>query len=184
MIITCDNCNTSFELEDNLVKDDGSKVRCTNCDHVFMAHPGTDADESDVIELSDLDMELEMEDAPSLDGESQEDEDADLAFSLDTEDESDALDLSDLEKMLEMEQPEEPSVDIDEEESLLFLLSGTMIVIYQILISTPLMDNKVEIFSIDERIILYAPSLILFAAFASKSYCLTNKDRLRNRGRP
>ena len=39
MIITCDKCSTSFNLDDFLVKEDGSKVRCSICKHVFTAYP-------------------------------------------------------------------------------------------------------------------------------------------------
>ncbi len=39
MIITCSNCNTSFNLNDSLVKDTGSKVRCSKCKYVFRAFP-------------------------------------------------------------------------------------------------------------------------------------------------
>ena len=44
MIITCDECSTSFRLDESLLKDEGSKVRCSLCKHVFTAFPrGTDA---------------------------------------------------------------------------------------------------------------------------------------------
>jgi pilus assembly protein FimV len=116
MIITCDNCNTRFELEDNLVKEGGSKVRCTNCDNVFVAHPETQSEESDTLDLSDLDMELEMEEVESPDGESQTGENEDIVLGVASEDESDMLDLSDLEKLLEVDHSEEPSDDPDAEE--------------------------------------------------------------------
>ncbi len=44
MIITCDECSTSFRLDESLLKDEGSKVRCSQCKHVFTAFPpGADA---------------------------------------------------------------------------------------------------------------------------------------------
>ncbi|MEE4362453.1 MAG: DUF3426 domain-containing protein [Desulfotignum sp.] len=44
MIITCDECSTSFRLDESLLKDEGSKVRCSLCKHVFTAFPpGNDA---------------------------------------------------------------------------------------------------------------------------------------------
>jgi pilus assembly protein FimV len=39
MIITCDACNTSFNLDDKLLKTTGSKVRCSICANVFTAFP-------------------------------------------------------------------------------------------------------------------------------------------------
>jgi len=39
MIVTCENCSTSYEMEDGLIKEAGSKVRCSKCRHVFIVHP-------------------------------------------------------------------------------------------------------------------------------------------------
>ncbi|MFH2057613.1 MAG: zinc-ribbon domain-containing protein [Pseudomonadota bacterium] len=39
MIITCEKCSTNFNLDDSLVKDTGSKVRCSLCKHIFTAYP-------------------------------------------------------------------------------------------------------------------------------------------------
>ncbi|HKK98689.1 MAG TPA: DUF3426 domain-containing protein [Desulfotignum sp.] len=39
MIITCDECATSFRLDESLLKEEGSKVRCSLCRHVFTAFP-------------------------------------------------------------------------------------------------------------------------------------------------
>ena len=39
MIITCDECSTRFRLDESLLKDEGSKVRCSLCKHVFTAFP-------------------------------------------------------------------------------------------------------------------------------------------------
>jgi predicted Zn finger-like uncharacterized protein len=39
MIIECDNCRTTFNLEENLLGKEGSKVRCSICRHVFFAYP-------------------------------------------------------------------------------------------------------------------------------------------------
>jgi pilus assembly protein FimV len=35
MIITCEACNTSFNLDDKMLKATGSKVRCSVCSRVF-----------------------------------------------------------------------------------------------------------------------------------------------------
>ncbi|OQY04670.1 MAG: hypothetical protein B6I22_08940 [Desulfobacteraceae bacterium 4572_123] len=39
MIITCSKCETSFNLNENLLKPSGSKVRCSKCKYVFIAYP-------------------------------------------------------------------------------------------------------------------------------------------------
>ena len=39
MIITCGKCNTSYELDESLVKETGTQVRCANCQSVFTAYP-------------------------------------------------------------------------------------------------------------------------------------------------
>ena len=39
MIIICKECSTSFNLDDSLVKESGSKCRCSVCKHIFTAYP-------------------------------------------------------------------------------------------------------------------------------------------------
>ena len=39
MIITCNKCSTSFNLDDSLVKEGGSKCRCAVCNHILTAYP-------------------------------------------------------------------------------------------------------------------------------------------------
>ncbi len=39
MIIQCEKCDTKFNLNENLLKESGSKVRCSICKHVFTAFP-------------------------------------------------------------------------------------------------------------------------------------------------
>ena len=39
MIITCEECQTKFSLEQDLLKETGSKIRCSICKHVFTAFP-------------------------------------------------------------------------------------------------------------------------------------------------
>jgi predicted Zn finger-like uncharacterized protein len=38
VIVTCENCDTRFNLDENLVKESGSKVRCSRCHHIFTVH--------------------------------------------------------------------------------------------------------------------------------------------------
>ena len=77
MIITCNKCSTRFNLDDSLVKEEGSKVRCSVCKDTFTAYPlgvksdedtdvssglslATDTDDSDMFEEPS---EFEMEDS-------------------------------------------------------------------------------------------------------------------------
>ena len=39
MIITCEACNTSFNLDDKMIKPSGTKVRCSICANIFTAFP-------------------------------------------------------------------------------------------------------------------------------------------------
>lgn len=39
MIIECKKCNSLFRLDEGLLREDGSKVRCSVCKHVFISYP-------------------------------------------------------------------------------------------------------------------------------------------------
>jgi predicted Zn finger-like uncharacterized protein len=39
MIVTCENCHASYKLDASVLDPAGSRVRCTNCGHVFIAYP-------------------------------------------------------------------------------------------------------------------------------------------------
>ncbi len=39
MFITCQECNTTFRLDERLLKTAGSKVRCSQCQNTFIAYP-------------------------------------------------------------------------------------------------------------------------------------------------
>ena len=45
MIIKCRECNTGFDFNKNLLKESGSKVRCSICKHVFVAYPPVSTEE-------------------------------------------------------------------------------------------------------------------------------------------
>lgn len=51
MIITCKECNTKFALDEKLIKDEGSKVQCSNCSHLFTVYP--QASDAPTIQLTD-----------------------------------------------------------------------------------------------------------------------------------
>jgi predicted Zn finger-like uncharacterized protein len=87
MILTCEKCDTSFNFPDNLIKDTGSKVRCSKCRHIFVAYAGAggapqtpskqdpavgdpsgldDVNVNEIEAMLDLDME-EVKETPSAD---------------------------------------------------------------------------------------------------------------------
>ena len=43
MIITCKECNTNFNLDESLLDEDGSRVRCSMCKDIFFAYPPASA---------------------------------------------------------------------------------------------------------------------------------------------
>ncbi|MEE4604717.1 MAG: DUF3426 domain-containing protein [Desulfobacteraceae bacterium] len=97
MIITCKECNSSFKVDDSLIKETGSKVKCSKCENIFTAYPHSPEDDlfSDTdeqlldsdgsSELSDLDSSLDdlFNDDESLETKTpQEDADEVLGFGL------------------------------------------------------------------------------------------------------
>ena len=42
MIITCEKCYAKFNLDENVLKQTGSKVRCSKCQNIFLAYPPTE----------------------------------------------------------------------------------------------------------------------------------------------
>jgi len=58
MIVTCNECESSFNVGDSLIKADGSKVRCSKCSSVFVVYP--DTSDSEVGEDAD-DFSFEMD---------------------------------------------------------------------------------------------------------------------------
>jgi predicted Zn finger-like uncharacterized protein len=47
VIVTCENCDTKFNLDENLIKESGSKVRCSKCHHIFTVHKLVPVEEPD-----------------------------------------------------------------------------------------------------------------------------------------
>lgn len=47
MIVRCDQCSTKFRLDDAKVKDNGVKVRCSKCKHVFVVYKEVPHEESE-----------------------------------------------------------------------------------------------------------------------------------------
>ena len=38
MLVTCEKCQSKFKLDDDLVKESGTKVRCSNCQDIFAVY--------------------------------------------------------------------------------------------------------------------------------------------------
>ena len=76
MIIECENCRTTFNLEENLLDSEGSKVRCSLCRHVFLAYPPEPDEPADEFE------ETVALDAPFIEEEGPEEvaEEGEVAF--------------------------------------------------------------------------------------------------------
>ncbi|MCK4469991.1 MAG: zinc-ribbon domain-containing protein, partial [Desulfobacterales bacterium] len=145
MIITCEKCYAKFNLDENLLKQTGSKVRCSKCQNIFLAYPpvemerpvepaevseeearGTLETEEEALDLADLNLEAEMELKPEVEEEPEEL----LGLELETEPvaeetpeeaeavleiEEEELDLLDTEKMLDIEEEPEPETGVKEE---------------------------------------------------------------------
>jgi predicted Zn finger-like uncharacterized protein len=61
MILTCNECGAGFNFDENLLKETGSKVRCTKCKNVFTAYPPSSASQPKKIDSA---MENEQPVAP------------------------------------------------------------------------------------------------------------------------
>ncbi|MBW1813472.1 MAG: zinc-ribbon domain-containing protein, partial [Deltaproteobacteria bacterium] len=142
MLITCEECNSGFQLDDSRMKEEGVKVKCSKCSNVFMAYPpssiessGEDAtgmqdfqDEPEGNEENDLDfseMEAMLSSEGDLSLDTSSDEHSDITDSGFGFDETNELDLSDMDQLfkddevseaesLSIEDPEELDLELDE----------------------------------------------------------------------
>ncbi len=65
MIITCSECDTSFNLDSSLIKDKGSKVRCSVCARIFTVYPPEKTEEPS--SLPEPEKDIQSETAPESD---------------------------------------------------------------------------------------------------------------------
>ena len=107
MIVTCNECESSFNIDDGLIKDGGSKVRCSKCSSVFVVRPDTSDAE---LSADTNDFALEMDEDLGTDLESDE-EFGDLAID-DADDE-----LPDLDDMMDFDDEEPTIAEADEDVS-------------------------------------------------------------------
>ena len=98
MIIECEKCHTKFNLDENLLKETGSKVRCSICKYIFTAFPPEA--EPDIEEVSTSKVEETMIMSPE---------------DIPREDEVEPISIEDLPDFEEgpVEIEEEEKVDID-----------------------------------------------------------------------
>ena len=62
MIVDCEKCDSKFNLDDTLIQENGSKVRCSVCKHIFTVFPSQKNDEIDALveETAPLDSPPEL----------------------------------------------------------------------------------------------------------------------------
>jgi predicted Zn finger-like uncharacterized protein len=123
MIVTCQNCDTRFSLNDDLVKKAGSKVRCSKCKHVFMIYP----DEPQELEMLSTDAGSKSTPVPREPRAGAVVRQPSLGDTLDGEAIAGGdLDLSEIEKMLATDgqgeaddwaSPGEPEINVAKEKS-------------------------------------------------------------------
>ena len=53
MIIQCENCNKKFEIQDNLIPDDGRLLECGSCAHQWHYKPITKLELTDEVPIKD-----------------------------------------------------------------------------------------------------------------------------------
>ncbi len=108
MVITCEKCSIRFNLDESLLKKKGSKVRCSQCKHVFMAYPTAPSIKpldlgDDIGEAMEPDKDLGLDETEGL-------EEFRLDDDFDEELEPGELDLEfDLGDDLQLELEEEPA---------------------------------------------------------------------------
>jgi predicted Zn finger-like uncharacterized protein len=100
MIITCKKCSASFNLDENLLKPTGSKVRCSKCNEVFVAYPPKISEKT----KAPVEKASDIEDQPDV-------------KALDTEKKEaagpDDFDFSDMEELLDEEKAAEGEAATD-----------------------------------------------------------------------
>lgn len=62
MIITCNECDTRFNIDKSLLKQTGSKVRCSKCKSVFLAYPSSLFEEPNKSSKVETELETVMTD--------------------------------------------------------------------------------------------------------------------------
>jgi predicted Zn finger-like uncharacterized protein len=126
MIVQCEKCQTKFNVNDDLIKSDGSKVKCSRCANVFLVYPpepigealekpDMPADEDDLVAETDT-SEAEPEIDLDFDDNFEDDIMEDYEY-LETEYQSDPVSFDENTEMeVQYEDDEEESLERVEEE--------------------------------------------------------------------
>ncbi|MEA2059039.1 MAG: zinc-ribbon domain-containing protein [Thermodesulfobacteriota bacterium] len=126
MIITCEKCGTKFSLDESLLKQEGSKVRCSQCRHIFMSYPPLAQSPRKIIPESDRTaMDKETEEIDDLSNFDLDEKDLNFEFEFETPDEADPdakdleFDSEDTEDSLEIEiEDDTESLSIEDKDEL------------------------------------------------------------------
>ena len=111
MIITCKKCYAKFNLDENLLKQTGSKVRCSKCQNIFLAYPPVEMEipvepDKEMVGSETVDSDVETESVEQV----EISEEPEAVLEIDEED----FDLFDIEKMVDTK--EEPKLEAEAEE--------------------------------------------------------------------
>ena len=66
MIIQCENCNKKFEIQDNLIPDDGRLLECGSCAHQWHYTPITKLELTDEVQVKTDEVQIKDEPAEQL----------------------------------------------------------------------------------------------------------------------
>ncbi|WDP87813.1 MAG: zinc-ribbon domain-containing protein [Desulfobacter sp.] len=123
MIITCEECSTRFTLDDALISPQGSKVRCSQCKHVFTAFlPAQDAEDPVFEAPEDLDFETaDFSESPDDPSDEVEFNDPDTSqpfeFSQADDFETEPSEFDDIEfDDIEFDEPKDPEPGIEHQD--------------------------------------------------------------------
>ena len=108
MIITCEKCNAKFNLDENLLKQTGSKVRCSKCQNIFLAYPPVEMEipvepDKEMIGSETADSDVETKSVEQVEVSEEE-----AKGTLETEEEEFDLSNLNLEEEPKLEAEEEP----------------------------------------------------------------------------
>ena len=59
MIVECEKCKSKFNFDQALIKEEGSKVRCSRCKNIFIVYPPQPESEEDQTLIQNIEEELE-----------------------------------------------------------------------------------------------------------------------------
>ena len=66
MIIQCENCNKKFEIEDNLIPDEGRLLECGSCNHQWHYTPTTKLKLTDKVQVKTDEVQIKGEPSEKL----------------------------------------------------------------------------------------------------------------------